>query len=288
MWDGRQLLPATWVEAATSLQVANGSDPHSDWSQGYGYQFWRSRHDSYRGDGAFGQYCIVIPGQDVVIAITSGVADMQAVMDLVFARLLPAMRAAPLPEDPPAETALRERLAGLSIRPVAGQETSPIADRIAGKRFHFEQNELGLESILFELDDGAVSMRVRTTQGSHRMAIRAAGWAPGRSDFAFGLEGTPGLTDAPLAVAANGAWQQTIPMRSNVCAVRNAVLHLTRVPFRWRCAASAGRAACRVRAEAGSVSGGSTAHQRPGTGFRFSRKAFTPSSKSSLWNMPAR
>ena len=77
-WNGKRLLPAEWVAAATSRQVSNGSNPASDWDQGYGYQFWRCRHGVYRGDGAFGQYCIVMPEQDAVIAITSGVRDMQA------------------------------------------------------------------------------------------------------------------------------------------------------------------------------------------------------------------
>ena len=60
-WQGRQLVPRAWVEEATSLKTANGSAPTSDWDQGYGYQFWRCRHNAFRGDGAFGQYCIVIP-----------------------------------------------------------------------------------------------------------------------------------------------------------------------------------------------------------------------------------
>jgi CubicO group peptidase (beta-lactamase class C family) len=66
-WQGRQLIPAAWVEEATSLQTANGSDPTSDWNQGYGYQFWRCRHGFYRGDGAFGQFCIVMPQYDAVL-----------------------------------------------------------------------------------------------------------------------------------------------------------------------------------------------------------------------------
>ena len=72
-------------------QTSNGSNPKSDWDQGYGYQFWRCRHGAYRGDGAFGQYCVVMPEQDAVIAITSGVKDMQAVLNLVWDKLLPAM-----------------------------------------------------------------------------------------------------------------------------------------------------------------------------------------------------
>ena len=95
-WQGKQLVPAAWVEAATARQTSNGSNPKSDWDQGYGYQFWRCRHGAYRGDGAFGQFCVVLPEQDAVIAITSGVKDMQAVLNLVWDKLLPAMKPSPL------------------------------------------------------------------------------------------------------------------------------------------------------------------------------------------------
>jgi CubicO group peptidase (beta-lactamase class C family) len=83
-WGDRQLLPAAWVTMATSRQTSNGSSPKSDWDQGYGYQFWRCRHECYRGDGAFGQFCIVMPEQDAVVVVTSGVKDMQSVMNLVW------------------------------------------------------------------------------------------------------------------------------------------------------------------------------------------------------------
>jgi len=56
-WNGKQLLPVEWVELATSKQMSNGSNPDSDWDQGYGFQFWRCRQNAYRGDWAFGQYC---------------------------------------------------------------------------------------------------------------------------------------------------------------------------------------------------------------------------------------
>ena len=69
-WDGRQLLPADWVAQATSQQVANPDRENPDWRQGYGFQFWMSRH-GYRGDGAFGQFCVVLPEQDTVVAITA-------------------------------------------------------------------------------------------------------------------------------------------------------------------------------------------------------------------------
>ena len=54
-WQGKQLVPAAWVAQATARQTSNGSNPKSDWDQGYGYQFWRCRNGAFRGDGAKGQ-----------------------------------------------------------------------------------------------------------------------------------------------------------------------------------------------------------------------------------------
>src|SRR5215831_16587670 len=119
-WDGKQLIPATWVEAATSRQTSNGSSPRSDWDQGYGYQFWRSRHGAYRGDGAHGQYCIVLPEQDAVIAITSGVKNMQAVLNLIWDKLAPALKASALSADEKARKKLKQRLKGLTLPPQKG------------------------------------------------------------------------------------------------------------------------------------------------------------------------
>jgi CubicO group peptidase (beta-lactamase class C family) len=99
-WNGKQLIPANWIEQATSKQVSNGSNPSSDWDQGYGFQFWRCRHGAYRGDGKDGQFCIVLPEQDAVVAITANTRNMQAELNLVWDKLLPAFSNEPLEENP--------------------------------------------------------------------------------------------------------------------------------------------------------------------------------------------
>lgn len=115
IWRGRRLLSEEWVEAATSAQIAAGSNPESDWEQGYGYQFWRCRFGAYRADGAFGQFCVVMPVQEAVLVMTARVEDMQAVLDLVWKYLLPAMQPIPLPEAE-ACSRLKERLKNLAIQ----------------------------------------------------------------------------------------------------------------------------------------------------------------------------
>jgi CubicO group peptidase (beta-lactamase class C family) len=116
-WNGKQLIPAAWVEQATSKQVSNGSDPSKDWDQGYGFQFWRYRHNAYRGDGAFGQFCLVMPDQDAVVAITANARDMQAELNIIWDKLLPAFKDGPLPANPAEEANLKQTLANLAVRP---------------------------------------------------------------------------------------------------------------------------------------------------------------------------
>ena len=82
-WNGKQILPAEWVDQASSKQVPNGDNAESDWNQGYGFQFWRCRHNAYRGDGKDGQFCIVLPEQDAVIAITANTGNMQGELNVV-------------------------------------------------------------------------------------------------------------------------------------------------------------------------------------------------------------
>ncbi len=99
MWKGKQLIPEKWIELATSKQVSNGSSAKSDWNQGYGFQFWRCRHNAFRGDGANGQFCIVIPEQDVVVVMTADTRDMQGELNVVWESLLPAFQSKALPEN---------------------------------------------------------------------------------------------------------------------------------------------------------------------------------------------
>ena len=106
IWQGKQLIPADWVDLATSKQVSNGNNPSSDWNQGYGFQFWRCRHNAFRGDGKDGQFCIVMPDQDAVVVMTANTANMQAQLSLVWDHLLGGFQAEVLAEDPKSQEVL--------------------------------------------------------------------------------------------------------------------------------------------------------------------------------------
>lgn len=205
VWKGRPLVPAAWVEEATARQTSNGSSPMSDWDQGYGYQFWRSRHDSYRGDGAFGQYCLVLPALDAVVVITSGVRDMQSVMNLVWAKLLPAMKAEAVPEDAAGRRQLERKLSGLTLRVPSGTPTSALAKDVSRKWYDFPENDRGLQAMALDLGPTSPALLVRTADGETRTAIGLGSWARSRDGFANGLDRFLSVPARPL-VAASGAW----------------------------------------------------------------------------------
>ena len=219
--QGKQLVPEAWVEAATARQTANGSNPKSDWDQGYGYQFWRCRYGAYRGDGAFGQYCVVLPEQDAVIVITSGVRDMQFVLNLVWDKLLPAMKASALPPDDAARKKLEDAMKGLSLRPLEGSG-SPA--KVSGKKYVFPTNQRKLESVALESDgnDGDVTLVTRVAGVEHRIACGHSVWRKGPA--AWGE-----LPRQPAA--ACGAWTADDTFTAKLCFYETPFIVTVRLRF---------------------------------------------------------
>jgi CubicO group peptidase (beta-lactamase class C family) len=115
-WGERQLLTTDWVAQASRRQVGTELEANIDWAQGYGYQFWMARH-GYRGDGAFGQFCVILPEHDAVVAITAQTEDMQGVLELAWRLLLPAIIG---PGSAAADAALAERLPALRLPALPG------------------------------------------------------------------------------------------------------------------------------------------------------------------------
>jgi CubicO group peptidase (beta-lactamase class C family) len=223
----RQLVPREWVELATrrhiqTLQVDDGSRT-ADWLEGYGYHFWTSRH-GYRGDGALGQYCLVLPEHDLVVAMTAATGDMQAVLDAMWECLLPAVdQAGSASED----ARLAQRLQGLSLPMVAG---GLAAGRGAGAAID--------ASIDAAIDASVVDSALR--HGTS-VAVRAVdeGWQvrfhTGKTMFNVDVGYGHWRESSPLGrpVVATGAWQDGVFV---------ADLYVITGPHRVRLAVESGRA----------------------------------------------
>ena len=167
---------------ATSKQISNGSNPESDWNQGYGYQFWRSRHNAYRGDGAFGQYCIVLPEQDAVIAITSGLGDMQAVMNLIWDKLLPHMQASPLHSNAQDLNQLECELKALTMKVPKGEGSSKAGAQWSGKKIKFDSNPQKLDWAMLQTDSNGGKATITFSRDGVEQKVECGygKWVPGQ------------------------------------------------------------------------------------------------------------
>ena len=120
-WNGRQLIPKRWVKQATTKQVPNDQESHSrmgpDWQQGYCFQFWRCTHNAYRGDGAAGQLCVVMPDKDAVVAITADTGNMQGELNAIWDNLYSAFQDGSLPTNDLAQEKLRQAEGNLVAHP---------------------------------------------------------------------------------------------------------------------------------------------------------------------------
>ncbi|MEU0061381.1 serine hydrolase domain-containing protein [Streptomyces sp. NPDC006334] len=198
-WQGERLLPAEWVAEATRAHIptagAMGDGDRSDWDRGYGLQFWRSRH-GYRGDGAYGQFCLVLPEQDAVIATTASTDDMQALLDLVWEHLLPAFRPGPLTGRERADAALAGRLADLALPPAAGKPAPPErTGEWEGARFTpyggVCADQPGLTGVVVTADGDGWTLTLE--EDGHRTLLR-----PGHEGWR--------VAEEPLPVAVSGGW----------------------------------------------------------------------------------
>ncbi|WP_414662118.1 serine hydrolase domain-containing protein [Horticoccus sp. 23ND18S-11] len=198
-WQGKQLVPASWVATATSRWMSNGSAPTSDWEQGYGFQFWRCRFGVIRGDGAHGQFCVIFPEHDAVLAITAGTRDLQGVLNVVWETILPALQRGALPADAAAHGKLQAKLAALTLKLPAAVATPSQAAVIAGRRYVFPKNAQALEALTLApsvRQPGATDVAVTIYGTEEKVTLDGRVWVRG--------ELKSGPVTGPVALA--GAW----------------------------------------------------------------------------------
>lgn len=188
-WNGKQIIPASWIEEASTAKIMQ--DPNAsqakkdsnDWVQGYCYQMWRCRNNAYRGDGAFGQFIIVMPDKDAVVAITAETPDMQSEINLVWQYLLPAMKDGAYVANKAESDALKKKLTSLSLAPPAASKSSPTEKAVAGKTFAIQPNEKHINNIAFEFSNNTCYTTIKTDTATYKIGFASGKWQPGETNM---------------------------------------------------------------------------------------------------------
>lgn len=203
-WNGKQLLPAEWIAMSAAKQVSNGSNPEGFWDQGYGFQFWRNVGYGYRADGAFGQFCFILPEYDLVLAVTSGSQDMRITLDSVWQELIPQLQAGTLAAAPAENARLRKQLSRLALPVAEGKRSSSLVKLWSGKRIAFDSNELGISSAVIEFGSTATQIAFNRDDLSARLEAGYQHWVD--SEFAFDEYFHPNVFAVVNNVASSAAW----------------------------------------------------------------------------------
>ncbi len=184
--------------------MANPREDNPDWRQGYGFQFWLARH-GYRGDGAYGQFCVVLPEQQTVVAITGATIDMQAVLDGLWTHLLPALsddhRSSP--DKTAADVHLARRMTSLALTPATGKpDPEEDADRWDGAVFTPVDGRCEQQPTLtsVELNRAADGWQITLGEDGRQLsgAFGDEDWLVSDAPEADGADGVP--------VAVSGGW----------------------------------------------------------------------------------
>ena len=84
VYNEKRIVSQEWIKEASSYISDNSQNGTHDWSSGYGYQFWINKRDGYRGDGAFGQLCLILPKHEMVVTVQAYCSCMQKEIDMIF------------------------------------------------------------------------------------------------------------------------------------------------------------------------------------------------------------
>lgn len=158
-WEGKQLLPRDYVEAATSFQIDNYLKPGAsqfEETQGYGYQFWRVRNGGFACFGMGGQLAICMPDKDLLLVTTADTQDIpggvQRIYDAFFSEVWPRLSDTPLPENERAHAELDAYSRNRRLPFVPGAAQSPLLPGINGARYVLDPNAMGFSSVALTLN----------------------------------------------------------------------------------------------------------------------------------------
>ena len=216
-WYGKQIIPEDWVNASSKKQwefTANpfgGKTPkeQDDWQQGYGYQFWRTKHNGFRSDGLYGQFGIVLPDEQTVVAITEQSFNTQKTLDFVWDILLPGLQKGKLATNNSANQQLKTKEVALQVKFAKLATTTATTDVVKGKKFVLDSNSLGAKAVTFNFNNDIGEVIVNYDEGDRKLTFSMDKWEKDKNgvlrnlQLPFPVKSLPNVTSP---VAANATW----------------------------------------------------------------------------------
>jgi CubicO group peptidase (beta-lactamase class C family) len=174
MWDGKQIIPSSWVDRAKAGSVPATFGMH------YANLWWSlPEMGAFMALGRHSQMIIVIPKLDIVATLTGVLRDDEfyPIARLVNDISRSAKSDTPLPADPVAQSLLAAAIRGAATeKPSASGPTPALARDISGKVFRFTaDNDLHVKSFTLNFFDQDSSWEITTDTGKDHAIQRFSG-----------------------------------------------------------------------------------------------------------------
>lgn len=157
-WEGKQILPAEWVNEMMTKRVDVPG------TSNYCFQMWTCPHeDAVRADGAWGQYIIVMPKEDMVAVVTQcqqGVSDR--IQALVWNTLTPTLSDSPKKEGKEARR-LEARLKSYSHAFPAGKSSAKAP--FLNKTLTLAENPMGWKTLEISQNGKEIHLTATNAKG---------------------------------------------------------------------------------------------------------------------------
>lgn len=228
VWEGERILAEDYVKLATSKQNDSATEravnpPAEDNFVGYGFQIWMCRPKGvYRADGAMGQFTIVFPERDMLLAITenasgsTGGAMPQKALDTIWEWLdsLPRAETETLPEDPEASAHLVRRMQMLALPAPRRSPESPLQEKISGSTYavtdgYFALSDAGMVRFMSGEDrpSGAKTLSLTFAENTCTLTCLVDGKPQSLTAAMDGTRLRNELPGMPSIALSSGCWE---------------------------------------------------------------------------------
>lgn len=199
-WQGKQLLPAWYLEEATKKQIDTfAKGPTFEEMQGYGYQFWCTRNEGYVCYGMGGQLMLVLPKKDMILITTADTQSRQGGVQLIYdtfwQEIYQKVSDQTLEEDREECQVLRKEWGIRELCVPFGECDSIWREKVDGVIYQMDKNSRGFDEIEIQFFNGEGKFLYRGEDGA------------GEISFGIGKNQIGIIEPYGYRIAASGVWQ---------------------------------------------------------------------------------
>ena len=173
-WNGEQILNEQYVVDATSKQIDNNFNGGvSIESYGYGYQFWRTRDNSYFFNGMGCQFAVCSPDSDMILIYNGdNQGNSQAshiIINSYFDLVENTAQEQALPENPEAQNLLNAETADLKLAVAQGDYVSDTQKDVDGVTYTLNDNPMGITKVQLSFNGNRGVLKYTNAQGDKEL-----------------------------------------------------------------------------------------------------------------------